>query len=124
MNKMIKTIAFAVLTIIAVYFLATLFGKMGANGRYFLPLDLLVYLAIGFFAGRTLRSWRGAFFVVVVAALVDVALAVSSLILPEAPRLSTGVIVRNETLEVGVNAFVGLVGSLIGARVGRAVQAK
>ena len=121
---MIKAIAFAVLTIIVVYFLATLFGRIGGSARYFLPLDLLVYLAIGFFSGRALRSWRSAFVVVLVSALVDVGLAVGSLILPEAPRLSVAVIARNEALEVGINALVGLVGSLIGARVGRIVQAK
>jgi hypothetical protein len=113
-NDKVKPIAFAVLTVIAAYFLATVFGKIGNSWRFFLPLDILVYLGIGFLSARTLRSWSGAFVVVAIAALVDVALAIGSLILPGAPRLSLALIVKAEVLDFVVNASIGLVGSAIG----------
>jgi len=115
MSDTIKAIAFAVLTVIAIYFLATIFGKIGGGAGYFLPLDILVYLGIGFLSARALRSWGRGFAVVAIAALVDVALAAGSLILPGAPHLSGGQILRAEAREFALNAAVGLAGGLIGA---------
>lgn len=115
MTDTIKAIAFAVLTVIAVYFLATIFGTIGGGSRYFLPLDILVYVAIGFFSARALRSWSRGVAVVAIAALVDVALAAGSLILPGAPHMSGGQIVRAESYEFGLNAGVGLAGAILGA---------
>jgi hypothetical protein len=116
MSDRIKVIAFAVLTVIAVYFLATLLGKLGGYARFFLPLDIVVYFAIGFLSARKLESWTGAFLVVLIAGIVDAALAVGSLMLPGAPTMSLAKIVANEALELGFNLFVGLAGSTIGAR--------
>ncbi len=119
MRDRLKVLAFAVLTIIAVYFFAAVFGKLGGNAQYFLPLDILVYLGIGFFSARALGDWRGAVVIVLIAAIVDVALAVGSLILPNAPNLSPAKIVEAESLELGFNmllGFVGVVGARIGAR--------
>ncbi|MDQ2991266.1 MAG: esterase family protein [Candidatus Eremiobacteraeota bacterium] len=106
----LKAVALAVLTVIAVYFLATVFGKIGGNAQYFLPLDILVYLGIGFFSARTLGDWRGASVVVLIAAIVDAALAVGSLILPNAPKMSPAKILEAEALEIGFNVLLGLVG--------------
>jgi len=114
MSDRIKVIAFAVLTVIAIYFLITVLGKIGGSWRFFLPLDILVYLAIGFFSARTLRSWREGFLVVAIAALVDVALAVGSLILPGAPHMSLMLLVKAEALDFGLNASVGFAGVAIG----------
>lgn len=119
MSDTIKAIAFAVLTVIAIYFVVTLLGKAGANWRVFLPLDILVYLGIGFFSARVLRSWRGGFAVVAIAAVVDVVLAVGSLILPGAPRMSPTLLARAESIEVGVNLFVGFAGAAIGYAIRR-----
>jgi uncharacterized membrane protein len=116
MSGQLKAIAFSVLSVIAVYFLATVFGKIGGHERFFLPLDILVYLGIGFFSGRSLKSWGGAFVVVLIAALVDGALAVGSLILPEAPHMPPSQITKQLALEFGLNALVGLIGSAVGAR--------
>lgn len=116
MSDQLKAIAFAVLTVIAVYFLAVAFGKLEGGTRFFLPLDILVYLAIGFFSARALRSWRRAFVVVLIAAIVDAGLAVGSLILPGAPSMSVAKIVEAETIEIGFNALIGLVGTAVGAR--------
>jgi len=117
MSDTIKAIAFAVLTVIAIYFFATAFGKIEGGWRFFLPLDILVYLAIGFFSARALGSLRGAFVVVLIAALVDLALAVGSLILPGAPHMGLSQILEAESLDLGLDAFLGLVGAGIGVRV-------
>ncbi|HEY8320282.1 MAG TPA: hypothetical protein VIG46_00630 [Candidatus Baltobacteraceae bacterium] len=116
MTDTLKAIAFAVLTVVAVYFLATISGKIDSGVQYFLPLDIVVYLGIGFLSARALASWGRGLAVVLIAAAVDVALAAGSLILPGAPRLSAVLIVRAEGLEFGLNALVGLTGAVIGAR--------
>jgi len=120
MTDTLKAIAFAVLTVIAAYFLATVFGQIGGNWRVFLPLDILTYAGIGFFSARAL-GWRGALVVAPIAALVDGALGMGSLILPGAPHLSAGQIVRDLLLEFGLNVLMALAGATLGARFRAAV---
>ena len=115
-NRLLNASALAVLTVVAIYFATVAFGRFEGSWRVFLPLDILVYLAIGFFSARSLQSWRVGFVVVAAAALTDIALAVASLILPGAPQMSPMQIARAEAFEGGLNALVGLLGAIIATR--------
>jgi hypothetical protein len=124
MSERLKASAFAVLTVVIAYGVAFAFGRLGSSWQIFLPLDILVYLGIGFFSARALGEWRSAFMVVLIAVLVDQALDMGSYILPTAPRMSPAAIAEAGTVDMGFNLLVGLVGSAIGARVAMRGRAK
>jgi hypothetical protein len=103
---------------------AIIANAAGINYGSFTLLGLVIYAALGIFAGQRLRWWR-AVVAVIVAALIDSSLGwyVAALIGPGRPAAGTGMteIVGTALLAGLLDALFGAIGVAVGTRVTRRV---
>lgn len=98
----------------------------GAGERWMAIFGALLFLAIGFFAGRRLGTWRDGLGVVMIVAVLEMPLGmlVMRAIDPASvPDLPIGMMIAGSLIGIVLNGIVGLIGALIGARTKRVPDA-
>jgi hypothetical protein len=115
--------ALAVVAVLVFDTIAAFVSKGSGFGyRWFGILEILLYLAIGFFGARATGTWRGGLGVVVIAAIAEATLGwyISALVGPGALPANTALpIVASAALfAILWNGTFGLLGALVGARIG------
>jgi len=116
--------ALAIVAVLVFDTIAAFISKgSGLGYRWFGILEILLYVAIGFFGARVTGTWRGGLGVVVIAAVAEATLGwyISALIGPGAvpAKASLPIIVSAALFAILWNGIFGLVGALIGARFAR-----
>ncbi len=114
----------AVVAVLAFDTIAALISKGGGlEYRWFGILEILLYVAIGFFGARATGTWRGGLGVVVIAAIAETTLGwyIAALVGTGALPANTAlpIIVSAALFAILWNGVCGLVGALIGARFAR-----
>lgn len=109
--------AVASIAVIGVNFAFSAIYRWAPARHLFLPIDVLLYLVIGFFAARALRSWSRGLAVVAIAAALDSVLSGASHVLPGAPQATPGRIVVSEIREFATNLAIGWIAALAGWKI-------